>query len=132
MKDKFYQLTNKSFSEHKVKNYKALWEKVKGECKGFSVCVNTLFKQAGENENKFSIVLSTATEDRHNEIVEQKWDLKHFKNNPVYLDSHNYDSIEHIIGKINKIKVVDNVLKGEVEFMLENPKGLLAYNMART
>lgn len=127
---KFYQITNKSFSKEKVKNYQELWDKVKGDHKGFSLCVDTEFKQLDE-ENKFNITMSTANEDRHGDIVEQEWDLKSFKKNPVFLDSHNYDSIEHIIGKVKKIAVKDNKLVGQVEFMLDNPKGLLAYKMAK-
>jgi len=46
------------------------------------------------------------------------------------LDSHNYSSIEHIIGKVNKIKVKDNKLQGEIEFNLHNPKGVMAFHMA--
>jgi HK97 family phage prohead protease len=128
---RFYQLTNKSFSNEKVKTHKELWEKVKGEHEGFSACVATEFKQKAEDENKFSVVMSTAKEDRHGDIVKQEWDLKSFKKNPVFLDSHNYDSIEHIIGKVKKIAVKDNKLIGEIEFMRDNPKGELAYNMAK-
>jgi len=126
----FYQLQNKSFSDLGVKTYKELWEKVSTEYRGLSACVHTEFKQAGDNENKFNVIMSTATEDRHGDIVEQNWDLKSFKKNPVFLDSHNYSSIEHIIGKVNKIKVKDGKLQGEIEFNLHNPKGVMAFNMA--
>jgi HK97 family phage prohead protease len=84
----------------------------------------------GEGDNLYHFVFSSADEDRHGDIVEQNWVLKNFKNNPVVLDSHNYDSIEHIIGKINKIAVKDGKLQGDIEFALMNPKGLLARNMA--
>lgn len=127
---KFFQLTNKSFDELGVKSHQELWEKVKGDHKGLCACVNTVFTKAEDSENKFNVVMSTATEDRHGDIVEQNWDLKNFKKNPVFLDSHNYSSIEHIIGKVNKIKVKDGALTGEIEFALDNPKGLLAYNLA--
>lgn len=126
---RFYQLTNKSFKENGVTTYKELWKVVKKTHKGFSVCVNTEFKKA-EQDNRFHIIMSTATEDRHGDIVNQDWDLKSFKKNPVFLDSHNYDSIEHIIGKVHNPKVKDGVLQGDVEFMLDNPKGMLAYKMA--
>ena len=67
----------------------------------------------------------------HGDIVVQNWKLTNFKKNPVYLDSHNYNSIEHIIGKVNKIKVKDNKLEGDIEFAMANPKGVMASEMAR-
>jgi len=130
MKRKFYQITNKSFDELGVKTHQELWSKVKGEHTGLCACVDTAFTKSADGENKFNIVMSTSAEDRHGDIVEQDWDLKNFKKNPVFLDSHNYNSIEHIIGKINKIKIKDGQLQGEVEFALDNPKGMLAYNLA--
>lgn len=127
---KFYQLTNKSFTEEGVSTYKELWDKVKGTHKGFCACLDTEFKKSKDNDNRFHVVMSTATEDRHGDIVEQNWDLKAFKKNPVFLDSHNYNSIEHILGKVHNAKVKDGKLVGDIEFMLDNPKGLLAYKMA--
>lgn len=129
-KKKFYQITSKSFDELGVTTQKEMWEKVKGDHKGLCACVNTVFTKAEDTENKFNVVMSTNSEDRHGDIVEQNWDLKNFKKNPVFLDSHNYSSIEHIIGKVNKIKVKDGRLEGEIEFALDNPKGMLAYNLA--
>ena len=130
MKKKFYQVTDKSLGELKVETHEDLWKKVKGEYKGLSSCVETVFTKA-EGDNKFDVIMSTDSVDRHGEVVEQNWDLKPFKKNSVFLDSHNYNSIEHILGKVNKSKVKDNKLQGEIEFMLDNPKGLLAYNMAK-
>lgn len=128
---KFYQLTNKSFKEEEVSSYKELWDKVRKSYSGLSICVNTEFIQKAEQDNRFHIIMSTASEDRHGDIVNQNWDLKSFKKNPIFLDSHNYDSIEHIIGKVHNPKVKDGILQGDVEFMLDNPKGLLAYKMAK-
>ncbi|MHA1853387.1 MAG: HK97 family phage prohead protease [Candidatus Heimdallarchaeaceae archaeon] len=128
---KFYQLTNKSFTKFKVKNYKELWKKVKGKYKGISVCVSTEFKQIKKKENKFDVVMSTSTEDRHGDIVEQNWDLKNFKKNPVFLDSHNYGSIEHILGKVNKAKAKDGTLIGQIEYALDSLKGLLAFKLTK-
>ena len=127
---KFYQITSKSFEELGVATQKEMWEKVKVDHKGLCACVNTVFTKAEDSENKFNVVMSTNSQDRHGDIVEQDWDLKNFKKNPVFLDSHNYNSIEHIIGKVNKIKVKDGQLVGEIEFALDNPKGMLAYNLA--
>jgi HK97 family phage prohead protease len=130
MKKKFYPVVYKSFSELGVVSMKELWEKIKGEYDGMSVAVTTEMTKAADSENKFHAVFSTATEDRHGDIVHQDWELKYFKKNPVFLDSHNYDSIVHILGKISGIKVESNKLQGDVEFMLDNPKGALAAKMA--
>lgn len=126
---KFYQITNKSFKDLAVATTKELWDKVKGEHKGLSMSLETAFTKAEGSDNKFNFVFSTANQDRHGDFVLQNWDLKHFKKNPVFLDSHNYGSIEHILGKISKIKVKDEKLQGDVEYALDNPKGLLAFKM---
>lgn len=132
MKRKFYRLCNKSFDELQVTNYQELWEKVKD--KGFSglilECI-TEFKKSEADDNKFHAIFSTAAEDRHGDIVMQEWDLKAYKKNPVYLDSHNYDSIEHIIGRVENIAVKDGKLQGDIVFALDNPKGKLAYDLVK-
>lgn len=130
---KFFQLTNKSFESEGVASYKELWDKVKGEHKGFCMAVHTNFEQKlldGEVTNRFHVIMSSAIEDRHGEIVYQNWDLTNFKKNPVFLDSHNYGSIEHIIGKVHDITINNNRLEGDVEFALDNPKGMLAFKLA--
>ena len=131
MKTKFYKLHNQSLARHKVANYKELWEKLEAKgYKGFEIQVETVFTKA-EKDNVYHAVFSTDSVDRHGEVVVQNWELKNFKKNPVYLDSHNYNSIEHIIGKVNKIKVADNKLEGDIEFAMSNPKGVMASEMAR-
>lgn len=128
---KYYQITNKSFSEMGVSSHKELWEKIKGEYEGFCAGINTVFEKAEASDNKFHVIFSTATQDRHGDVVEQNWDLKHFRKNPVFLDSHNYSSVEHILGKITRIANKDGVLQGDVTFALDNSKGLLAYKMVQ-
>lgn len=129
MKTKFLSISNKSLSDLGAVSYKELWEKAKKEgYKGLTIQVKTDVTRA--EENLFHAVFSTAKEDRHGEIVFQNWDLKAFKKNPVYLDSHNYDGIEHILGRIDRIKS-DKILEGDIVFALDNPKGLLAYNLTQ-
>jgi len=128
---KFYQLHNKSLSKHKVDNIKQLWDKLKAKgYKGISIQVKTDFKKSSKEENRYHAIFSTNAVDRHGEIVEQNWVLKNFKGNSVYLDSHNYDSIEYIIGKIEKLKVNDGKLIGDIIFALSNPRGQLAKDLA--
>jgi HK97 family phage prohead protease len=88
------------------------------------------FVKAEGSDNKFQVTMSTASEDRHGDIVEQNWDLKAFKKNNVLVDSHNYESIDFIIGRVLNPKVKDNKLVGEIEFALDNPRGLMAYKLA--
>lgn len=129
---KFYQLTNKSIKSNKVKNIGELWEKMKAKgYKGFAVPVKTVFTKAEGEENLYHAVFSTASVDRHGDIVEQNWILKHYKKNPVYLDSHDYSSIEKIIGKIHNIKGSQTeALNGDIEFATVNPRGQLAKDLA--
>lgn len=127
---KYYSINNKSFEDLGVTTEKELWEKVKGEYEALSISVETIFSKTAESDNQFHVIFSTASVDRHGEIVMQNWDLKYFKKNAVFLDSHNYNSIEHILGKVKKIGIKEDKLQGDVEFCLDNPKGLLAYKMA--
>lgn len=132
MKHKFFQLTNKSFEELGVSNYQQAWEKVKAE--GYTALQAgfvTSFTKSEDSENKFHAVLSDSLEDRHGDIVVQEWVLTNFKKNPVLLDSHDYWSIEKIIGKWAKIAVKDGKLQGEIEFAVSNPLGMIAYNLAK-
>lgn len=132
MKRNFYQLNTKSFETKGVSNIKDLWEKVKSEgYKGLAIEVKTKFVKSESKDNKFHAIFSTANKDRHGDIVEQNWDLKSFKANPVYLDSHNYSSIERIIGKVEKIRVKDNKLIGDILFATNSPLGKLAYDLAQ-
>jgi len=119
---KFYQVKSKEVINSD------LWNRVKGEYDGITMKVETFFTK-GESDNRYHAVFSSEIVDRHGEIVFQNFDLKPFKKNPVYLDSHNYSSIEHIIGKIVGMKVKDGQLQGDVVFALDNPKGLLAMKL---
>lgn len=123
---KYLEISTKSLEELGVKTHKELWVKAqKDGYSGMEVCINAEFTKSAEDDNLFHAIFSTANEDRHGDVVVQDWDLRYFKKNNVLLDSHNYDSIENIIGKITNIKQ-DKVLEGDVTFHLANPKGVLA------
>lgn len=129
MKRKFFNIEHKSLQELGATTQKELWEKVKAQgYDGLAISLQTVLTK--DADNKFHAVFSTASEDRHRDIVEQNWDLKFYKKNPVYLDSHNYDSIENIIGRVTSIKIKDGILQGDIEFALNSPKGLLAFKLA--
>ena len=129
---KFYTIKSASLEEEGVSSYKELWDKVKDEHKGIAMVVPTVFEKTYEEDavtNRFHVVMSTAIEDRHGEIVYQNWQLDNFQKNPVFLDSHNYSSIEHILGKVHSTTATTQ-LEGDIEFALENPKGMLAFKLA--
>lgn len=128
--NKFLNITTKSLKEIGVPTYKALWEKAqKDGYSALSLSVKTTFKKGENGEKLYHATFSSPNQDRHGDIVMQVFDLKGFMNNPVYLDSHNYDSIEHIIGKIVGINTDGGALNGDVEFNLDNEKGVMAQNM---
>ncbi|MEQ9135750.1 MAG: HK97 family phage prohead protease [Thalassobaculum sp.] len=127
---KFLNLTNKSLAEFSASTYQELWRKAAAEgYEALSVCVHSTFTKA-EGSDKFHAIFSSANEDRHGDIVHQDFDLKGFKKNPVFLDSHNYGSIERIIGRIQPISVKDGKLQGDIHFAMANPLGALAAKLA--
>jgi hypothetical protein len=134
MKKKFLSIQHKTFKEYGVTSYKELWEKAQGEYEGLSIPATTKFalKSKSEDGKKkiFHAIFSSATEDRHGEIVYQVFHLTNFIKNPVYLDSHNYGSIERILGRVEPIGVIDGKLQGDIEFALMNPLGVMGESMA--
>lgn len=122
----FYSISQKSLADMGVATYKELWDSVSKDNRGLSLEVPVEIKKEDE---EYKVVFSTDAEDRHGDVVKQNFDLKYFKKNPVLLDSHNYGSIEHIIGKVTKISTNPN-LAGNIEFATMNPKGALAQAMA--
>jgi HK97 family phage prohead protease len=131
MSTKFFNITNKSLNELGVETHQDLWNKVKGEYQGLSAEFPVSFetKKNDKDETEYTMVFSTPDEDRHYDVVLQDFDLKWYKKNPVVLDSHNYSSIAHIIGKVKNIRIEDGKLKGEIEFNMSNPKGVMAKEM---
>lgn len=133
---KYFEINSKSFSEHGVTNHRDLWLKVKEA--GFTALqcdVPVDFKKetktnakSGETKDVYKMIFSTDDPDRHNDIVKQEWELKWFKKNSVLLDSHNYHSIDFILGKVKKI-TQDPTLSGEIEFATITEKGQRAKDL---
>jgi len=76
------------------------------------LCVKAMYLKDGDGENlerTYRFVASTEDMDADGDIVEQKWDLKRFKQNPVVLFGHN--SRELPIGKATDVGVVDGQLE---------------------
>ena len=126
---KFLSIAHRSLAELGVATYKELWTRAQSEgYQGLEVSALATFEKSADN--KFHAIFSSANEDRHGDIVHQDFDLKGFKKNPVFLDSHNYGSIESIIGRVSKISIKDGKLQGDIEFAAQNPRGALAAYLA--
>jgi len=59
-------------------------------------------------------VMSTEAEDRHGEIVEQRWRLERFRKNAVVLFGH--DSRDLPIGRAENVRVEGGALRGTIVF----------------
>lgn len=72
------------------------------------------YQKAGfqDPDDPMKFVLSTATVDRMNDIVEQDWDLKDFQNNPIALYQHNHDEP---IGIWERVRVEAGRLVGDLK-----------------
>jgi len=125
---KFYKLTNDSFKVLGVKTLKELWEKVKDNNDALITDLEVKFVKKSETE--FDSIFSTGNIDRDGDIIFQNFELENFKKNPVVLDSHRYDSIERIIGRIDNIQVAEGKLQGTIVFAVDNPLGALAAKLA--
>lgn len=89
-----------------------------------------LIKGVDDVKHTLDAVFSTNDEDRHGDVVEQNWDLKSFKKNPVILNSHNYYDATEVIGKATGVSVKDGKLEGTIEFAVgANPKADIIYKL---
>lgn len=87
-------------------------------------------KSVDEENATIDAIFSTSNEDRHGDVVEQDWDLKNFKNNPVILNSHSYSDASEVIGKAVNPKVEDGQLQGKIHFATEeNPKAKIIFDL---
>lgn len=80
------------------------------------------FRAVREETRSVSFVASTSAVDSYGEIVEQDWQLRRYKANPVVLFAHN--SRELPIGKATRCEVVKGQLEADIEFLSAeaNPK----------
>lgn len=89
-----------------------------------------------EETREADFIASTAAEDSYDEVVEQVWDLKRFRSNPVALWAHN--SRELPIGGCTRCEVVkqedgSDALECTIQFATEdmNPKAEQVFRMVR-
>jgi hypothetical protein len=70
-----------------------------------------------EGARVYTFRASSGSVDRQNEIVDQNgWLLDSYRDNPVVLDSHRYDSIEDVIGRAIRVEVVGGALECDIIF----------------
>ena len=85
-----------------------------------------------EGARVYTFRASSGSVDRQNEIVDQNgWLLDSYRDNPVVLDSHRYDSIEDVIGRAIRVEVVGGALECDIIFA-ENEKGECAQDLVNT
>lgn len=95
--------------------------------RNFGIEVKGVDKEAGTLE----AIFSTQDEDRHGDtVVQDGWDLKSFKKNPVILNSHNYGSADEVIGKATNLRIEGKKLIGKITFAVaENPKAKVIFDL---
>lgn len=85
-----------------------------------------------EGARVYTFRASTGAVDRQNEIVDQTgWSLDSYRQNPVVLDSHKYDSIEDVIGRAVRVEVVGDALEADIIFT-DTEKGECAEELVNT
>lgn len=84
---------------------------------------NTSVKSIDEAKRQATFIISTDEKDRYNEVVEQNWDLEHYKANPIVLFGHNSWEAEAVMGKAIDITTEKDgdrtITKGTVQFAEE-------------
>ena len=80
------------------------------------------YAASAESPDPFEFVMSTAAVDRHNEIVEQNWDLRHFKKNPIALWGHDH---KQPIGTWENVRVEGGKLMGRLKLAARGTSALI-------
>jgi uncharacterized protein len=83
------------------------------------------------DDNVIRFIASDESLDRSGEIIEANgWDVNGFQKNPVFVNSHNYGDIVHILGRAKSVAVTGGKLMIDVLFAVkENPIAKLAYDL---
>lgn len=104
--------------------------KIKKGDKGFSTH-DVEIKSIDTEKKTLEAIFSTQGVDRHGDTVMQDgWDLKNFKKNPVILNSHNYGDAADVIGKASNVRVENKKLIGTIKFAVDqNPKAKVIFEL---
>lgn len=72
-------------------------------------------------------VASDETLDAYREVIRANgWRFTNFKNNAPFVDSHNYDTIDNLVGRVIDFKVEVDKLIERVQWAIDVPSNLLA------
>lgn len=95
--------------------------------------VPVVVKAVDKDSATLEAIFSTQDEDRHGDrVLQEGWDLKNFKKNPVILNSHNYDDAAEVIGRVmpGTLKIEGKKLIGKIKFAVdENPKAKVIFDL---
>ena len=90
-------------------------------------------KSVDKEYKTLEAIFSSQKEDRHGDVVIQEgWDLKNFKKNPVIINSHNHNDATEVVGKVEKgtLKIEKGKLTGKIKFAVnENPKAKIIFDL---
>jgi len=89
------------------------------------------------NKEKYTLTMIASSQDvdRHGDtILQDGWDLKHFKKNPVILNSHNYNDATEVIARATKTWIEGKGKKSKMlqtwEFAVDaNPKAKIIFDL---
>ncbi len=74
-------------------------------------------KRGPDGQKVYTFVASTEAEDRQGEVVSAGgWELDNYRRNSVVLDSHNYMSIQNIIGMATDVRQSSRGLEADIVF----------------
>jgi len=92
-------------------------------------------KEINKEKYTLTMVASSQDVDRHGDtILQDGWDLKHFKKNPVILNSHNYNDATEVIARATKTWIEGKGKKSKMlqtwEFAVDaNPKAKIIFDL---
>lgn len=89
--------------------------------------------RADDDSPTITFVASDETIDRYGEIITASgWDLANYRKNPVFLNSHRYEDVAHVLGRSVSIALQDGKLVNTVHFAVEaNPVARIAFALYR-
>ena len=83
-----------------------------------------------DDSGKYPVTMSTSEPNRNGRMVVSNFVAEYYKENPVLLDSHKYDSIEHIVGRVENLRTNNGNLEGDLLFN-DQLKGRMAEEMVK-
>jgi HK97 family phage prohead protease len=97
--------------------------------------VQVSVKAVDKENNKLTMVASTQDVDRHGDtVVQEGWDLKPFKKNPVILNSHNYNDATEVIARAENVRIEGKGKRAKLVMdwvfaVDENPKAKVIFDL---